>query len=117
MLIPPSSAVIYRILCAEDGAESKIQMTIPSLLFGLIIALLIGALFHTIRGGNGWRLLTYILISCLGFFLTNWFGKSLGWSLYPFGVLDAGLGVVGSVIFLIIGDWLTRIESNKKSGV
>jgi hypothetical protein len=88
-------------------------MTIPNLLFAFLISTLLGVIFHIIRGGNGWRLLIYILISCLGFFLTNWFGKSLGWSLYPFGGLEAGLGVVGSVLFLIIGDWLIKFKSKK----
>ena len=83
-------------------------MTIPSLLFGLIIALLIGTIFHAIRGGNGWRLLLFIGLSIAGFFLAQWVGTLFGWGLYSFGALDAGLGVVGSVILLAVGDWLIR---------
>lgn len=81
-------------------------MTIPNLLFGLIIALLIGVLFHAIRGGNGWRMLIYIGLSIVGFFLAQWVGGVFAWGLYPFGVLDAGLGVIGSVLFLLLGGWL-----------
>jgi uncharacterized membrane protein YeaQ/YmgE (transglycosylase-associated protein family) len=92
-------------------------MTIPNLLIAFLISILIGVIFHIIRGGNGWRLLTYILISCVGFFVAQWLGESLGWSLYPLGALDAGLGVVGSALLLIIGEWLLRVQPKKKSGV
>ncbi|HCR71311.1 MAG TPA: hypothetical protein DIW23_07710 [Anaerolineae bacterium] len=83
-------------------------MTIPSLILGLIIALLAATIFHAIRGGNGWRLLLFIGLSVAGFFLVEWAGGLIGWGLYAFGALDAGLGVVGSVLFLLIGDWLIR---------
>lgn len=90
-------------------------MTIPSLLLSFIIAILAGALFHSVRGGNGWRLLLYIGLSLIGFFLAQWLGNIFDWSLYKFGVLDLGMGVVGSVLFLIVGDWLSRVETKKKS--
>jgi uncharacterized membrane protein YeaQ/YmgE (transglycosylase-associated protein family) len=90
-------------------------MTLPNLLLGTIIALLIGALFHTLRGGSGWRLLLYIGLSLAGFFLAQWLSSLFGWGLYKFGLLDIGLGVVGSLLFLIVGDWLSRVESKKKS--
>lgn len=92
-------------------------MTIPNLLIGLILALLAATIFQVIRGGNGWRLLLYIVLSVAGFFLVEWLGRLIGWGLYPVGAIDAGLGVVGSVLFLIVGDWLSRIESKNKSGV
>jgi len=83
-------------------------MTIPSLLLGLIIAILAATIYHFIRGGNGWRLLLFIGLSSVGFFLMQWLADALAWGLYPFGALDTGLGVVGSVLFLILGDWLIR---------
>jgi uncharacterized membrane protein YeaQ/YmgE (transglycosylase-associated protein family) len=89
-------------------------MTIPRLLFGLIIALLAATIFHLIRGGNGWRLLLYIGLSIIGFFLMEWLGGLIGWGLYPFGALDVGMGVVGSVIFLVVGNWLSRVLHHDK---
>ena len=83
-------------------------MTIPNLLLGLIIAILTATIYHFIRGGNGWRLLLGIGLSIAGFFLFTWLGGLIGWGLYPVGAIDAGLGVVGSVLFLILGDWLIR---------
>ena len=83
-------------------------MTIPSLLLGLIIATLAATIFHFIRGGNGWRLLLFIGLSLVGFFLMQWVSAVFDWSLLSVGALETGLGVVGSGLFLILGDWLIR---------
>ena len=92
-------------------------MTLPTIFFALLIASLCGVLFHILRGGNGWRLLLYIGLSSLGFALGQWISTSLGWNLYMFGALDIGMGVIGSVLVLILGVWLSRIEVQKESGV
>ena len=47
-------------------------MTIPILLFALLISLLCGTLFHILRGGSGWRLLLYFGLSVLGFAVGQW---------------------------------------------
>ena len=92
-------------------------MTIPTSLFALLIALLCGVLFHILRGGNGWRLLLYFGLSTLGFAVGQWISFTRGWHLLMFGALDIGLGVIGSVAFLALGVWLSRIETKKESGV
>jgi hypothetical protein len=92
-------------------------MTIPTLLFALLIALLCGVLFHLLRGGSGWRLLFYIGLSILGFAAGHFFSAWRGWHLFMFGPLEIGLGVIGSVLFLALGEWLSRIDSQNKSSV
>ena len=92
-------------------------MTLPALLLALLITLLCGALFHMLRGGSGWRLLLYLGLSTLGFALGQWLSMWLGWSLFMFGALDIGMGVIGSVAILMLGEWLSRIEVQKESGV
>jgi uncharacterized membrane protein YeaQ/YmgE (transglycosylase-associated protein family) len=89
-------------------------MTLPALLFGLVIALLTGALYHAARGGGGGRLFLYIFLSIAGFALGQWVSMAYGWWVYPFGVLDIGVGVIGSVLVLILGDWLSRVEAEKR---
>ena len=89
-------------------------MTLPALLFALLIALLCGVLFHLLRGGNGWRLLLYFGLSILGFAV----GQGISdWHLLMFGALDLGMGLIGSALFLALGEWLSRIEPNNESGV
>lgn len=92
-------------------------MTLPVILLGLVIALLIGFIFHILRDGNGLRLLMYLGLSILGFALGQWVSIAGGWKLYLLGALDVGLDVIGSILLLAAGDWLSRIETKNKSGV
>jgi hypothetical protein len=93
------------------------MITVPSILFGLVVALLAGALFHALRGGSGWRLLLNFGLSAFGFALSQLAGMQFGLTLYQFGMLDIGIGLIGSVLMLLLGDWLSRIETPKKTGV
>lgn len=85
-------------------------MTLPSLLFGLITALLIGAVFHLLRGGGLGKLILYLSLSLAGFVAGHLLGEWRGWILFPIGPLNAGLAIIGSLIFLGLGDWLGHIE-------
>jgi len=86
-------------------------MTLPTILLGLVIALLYGALYHLIRGGSFWRLLLYLGLSVLGFTAGHIVGLWRGWMLIPLGPLNFGLSSIGSVVILILGDWLGHIEA------
>ncbi len=88
-------------------------MQLPIVLLGLVIALLIGFLFHILLGGNALRLLLYLGLSILGFALAQWLGTASGWRLYSLGALDVGAGVIGSILFLAVGDWLSRLQASK----
>lgn len=92
-------------------------MTLPLTLFALLIALLAGALFHILRGGSGWRLLLYLILSVLGFAAGQALSMWRGWYLLHFGALDIGVGLIGSFIFLAAGDWLSRIENKNENRV
>jgi len=92
-------------------------MAIPTLLFAFLIALLYGALYHLIRGGGFWRLLLYLGLSILGFAAGHLLGLWRGWIFVPLGSLNLGMSSAGSVIILVIGDWLSRIEVDRESKV
>lgn len=89
-------------------------MTIPTLLLAFLISILCGALYHFVRGheesSSGWRLLLYFGVSTLGFALGQWLGVWRGWTLFKFGSLEIGMGVLGSLLFLMLAEWLSRIE-------
>ena len=86
------------------------NLTVPSLLFGSILALLLAAIFHIIRGGN-WKILLLALIgSLLGF----WFGHFLGFiirlttiQLGPIYIIHA---LIGSLMALLFVFWLSQGE-------
>jgi len=92
-------------------------MTIPSLLFALLVALLIGSLYHLIRGGGFWRFLFYLMLSIIGFGIGHLVGLWRGWFLFTFGSINVGLSSAGSILLLLLGDWLSRIEINSESTV
>jgi len=85
-------------------------MTTPTLLFALIIGMLYGGLYHLIRGGGFGRLILYILLSVIGFGVGHMAGVWQGWVFYPLGSLNLGMSTLGSLIILVIGDWLSRID-------
>lgn len=85
-------------------------MTLPALLFALLIALFYGALYHLIRDGGFWRLFLYFSLSISGFVIGHLIGIWRGWTFLPLGALNLGLSTIGSILLLIIGDWLSRIE-------
>jgi len=92
-------------------------MTIPTLLFAIMIAILYGALFHFFRGGGGWRLLLYLGLSILGFAVGQLIGTWRGWEFLMLGPINLGMGTLGSGVFMALGDWLSHSEGKRKSGV
>jgi hypothetical protein len=92
-------------------------MTLPTVLFALLIALFYGALYHLIRGGSAWRLLLFLTLSVLGFAIGHLIGVWRGWVWLPIGSINLGLSSIGSLLILILGDWLTQIESSPQSKV
>ena len=92
-------------------------MTVPTLLLGLIIALAYGALYHIVRGGGVWRLVFYAVLSVAGFVVGHLIGLWRGWVFFPIGALNLGMSSLGSLAVLLLGDWLSRIESNVETTV
>jgi len=85
-------------------------MTLPTLLFGLLAALLYGAVYHLIRNGGFWRLILYFGLSTFGFIAGHLIGLWRGWTFMPLGSLNFGLASLGSFMVLMLGDWLSRME-------
>lgn len=85
-------------------------MTLPAVLFAGLISSLLGITYHLIRDGGFGRLLLYLILAWGGF-AAGYFGSgSLTWSLLPLGPIDYGFSLFGSLAFLLIGDWITRIR-------
>jgi hypothetical protein len=86
-------------------------MTLPTFLFALLVALFYGAVYHLIRNGGFWRLILYFGLSTLGFVAGHLIGLWRDLTFIPLGSLNFGLSSLGSVIVLIAGDWLSRMEA------
>lgn len=84
-------------------------MTIPALIFALLLALLLGALYHLFRGGDANHLLAYLAVSVLGFVIGHLIGLWRSWNIFSFGPLNLGMEIAGGLAFLILTDWLLRL--------
>ncbi|MGZ6316339.1 MAG: hypothetical protein ACXWNQ_03695 [Anaerolineales bacterium] len=96
-------------------------MTTPSIALGVMLALLLGALFHVWVDGGVGRLFLFLVLSVAGAATGQWVGVWQKWLVFPIGTLNAGLAIFGSLLFLGIGYWLSLVEihgtSRKRDGV
>jgi hypothetical protein len=88
-------------------------MTLPSLLLGVTISTLFGAVFHLVRGGGLGRLLLYLILGWVGFWAGHFLAEALGWRFDLLGALHMGTASIFSVIFLVVGHWLSLVEVKK----
>lgn len=72
----------------------------PALTFGLILATLYGSLFHLWQGGDGRRLLFYLLSSWLGFALGQLIADMLSIGALRVGQLHMLTGTFGAWVGL-----------------
>ena len=89
-------------------------MTLPAILFGIVLSSVYGTAFHFWKGGSLNKLFLFVLLAWLGFWLGHFAGGKLGWSFASVGPLDAGMATLGSALFLFVGEWLSRIEVTQK---
>ncbi|NMC52918.1 MAG: hypothetical protein GYA48_04715 [Chloroflexi bacterium] len=87
-------------------------MTFPSFVLGVLISTLPGALFHLWRGGGPGKLLLYILLGWVGFWAGIILGSMAGLEFWNIGPLNVGMGLVGSLLFLGVGYWLSLIQAD-----
>jgi hypothetical protein len=92
-------------------------MTFPTILFAVFIAILYGTLFHVFRGGGGWKLFLYIGLSVLGFAAGQLIGMWRNWFFLMLGPINLGLGTLGSLVFMVLGSWLSHVEGKRESKV
>jgi hypothetical protein len=89
-------------------------VTLPAIIFGLLISTLYGAAFHLWRGGNAWRLALYLVLGWAGFWLGQFIAAQLGWTFASLGTLHLGMATLLSAIFLFGGYWLSLVEVERK---
>ena len=85
-------------------------MTLPALFYGFLLATLYGTAYHFWIGGKGWQLLICIILAWAGFWAGHFLGAYLEWTFASLGPINAGLGTLGSLLFLIVGSWLGKMN-------
>jgi hypothetical protein len=89
-------------------------MTIPSLVFGFVISSLYGAGFHLIRGGGLGRLILYLILGWLGFWIGHYLAGQLDWTFASVGPLHLGMATLSSILCLVAGHWLSLVEVQRR---
>ncbi len=89
-------------------------MSIPTLFLGLVLSTLYGSIFHIWRGGNAGRLLLYLLLAWIGFWIGQLIGNYLDVSFDKLGQLHLFFSTLASVIFLAAGHWLSLVQVEPK---
>jgi hypothetical protein len=89
-------------------------MPVPSIVLGFAIATLLGAVFHLWKDGGLGKLILYLCLSWVGFYIGHRIADTSGISFLDVGQLHVGLGVVGSIGLLLLGHWLSLIEVQPK---
>ena len=85
-------------------------MTIPAIFFGILVSTFIGAAFHLWKNGGVGRLLLYVLLAWIGFWAGHIAGMVLNWSFFSVGPLNFGMALLGCVLILGIGYWLSLVR-------
>jgi hypothetical protein len=89
-------------------------MTIASFFFGTLIAIMLGCGFHFWRGGGLKWLILFNLFSFTGFWSGHIVAALLKWKFLNLGPINLGLGVIGTLIFLFAGYWLSMASVELK---
>jgi hypothetical protein len=89
-------------------------MTIPSIFLGFVISTLYGSAYHMITGGRASRLLVSLIMGWIGFGIGQALGIHIGWDFVRLGQLFLGFASLSSILFLVLGHWLSRVEVNRK---
>ena len=85
-------------------------MTIPSIIIGIVISSLYGVAFHLWRGGGFGRLILYVVLAWIGFWVGHLIGFNQNWTFASLGPLRLGAATIGAVITLGFGYWLSLVE-------
>lgn len=89
-------------------------MHLPALLFGVLLSSLYGTAFHWWRGGGAGRLLLYVGLAWVGFWLGQVAASWFGWVFASVGPLHVGMATLCSLAALGLGYWLSLLRPESK---
>src|SRR5688500_2804824 len=88
----------------------EVAMIFTTIVIGIVLSTLYGAVFHFLRGGNSRHLLINLVLAWVGFWAGDSLGWYMNWTFWSVGDLNAGMGTVLSVALLLVGDFISHIQ-------
>ena len=67
-------------------------MNLPAILFGIVLSSAYGTAFHFWKGGSLNKLIYYVILAWVGFWIGHYVGGLLGWSFAAVGPINTGHG-------------------------
>jgi hypothetical protein len=90
-------------------------MTLPAFVFGFCVATLLGAAFHLWKDGGFSHLILDIILAWIGFGVGNILAGKLGWDFINLGPIHLGMAILGCIILIFFGHWLTSINAQNQA--
>lgn len=87
-------------------------MTAPALFYSFLLATFLAAVFHLWKGGSGGRLVFLLILSWIGFYIGHRLGTAWKIRFLMIGPIQGGLGALGSLVVLFLGNWFTRLDKS-----
>jgi uncharacterized membrane protein YeaQ/YmgE (transglycosylase-associated protein family) len=87
----------------------------PIYVFAFVIATLLGALAHLIRGGGAQRLAVFLLAGWFGFWLGHLAGTTLTIDVFAIGELRIVPAVIGAVFALVVASIFSSGRRRRRS--
>lgn len=99
----------------QSRFKEEHKVTLPAILFGFIVSLFAGAVFHLLTGGGGAKLVVYMILSATGFWLGHVAGVQFNINILSVGPLRFGMAMLGCLMLLGLGFWLGQARTTSRS--
>ncbi len=83
---------------------------LPGVMLIILFSAIIAFAFHLWKGGNIFRLLLLLLFAILGFSIGHWIGIKLNTNFFVIGWVQAGIGIIFSILSTFLASWLSNIR-------
>ncbi len=87
-------------------------MTTPAFIYSFLVATFLGSAFHFLKGGGGGRFVLLLILSWTGFIVGHLLGSIWGIDFLMIGPVSGGFGAIGSILFLLVGNWFSRLDQS-----
>lgn len=90
-------------------------MTLASFFLGTVIASVFGCAFHFWHGGGFKWLLFFNLLAWIGFWLGHFVGILVRIRFLSLGPINFGPAVIGTIVVLFLGFWLSMFNQDARA--
>ncbi len=113
-ITPGQAAVFYQEAGLPGGRHHSEGgfMTTPAFIYSFLVATFLGSAFHFLKGGGGGRFVLLLILSWAGFIVGHLLGSIWGIDFLMIGPVSGGFGAIGSILFLLVGNWFSRLDQS-----